>query len=336
MQRVRKTGRPCILEHVYRDEHGNVLQYAEIRAYPVVDSKGDVVQVITSVIDVTERRRVEEALGASKSEYRSLFQDLPVGIALVTFGGQILHVNAAMSRLTGFAGSQLQRVNMQELFRKWQAMEPIWQRLRKEKGFAHDAEAGLVRKDGTLLDARVTLCRFTADGRAVILMSVTDISRRKKMEEDLEKTRDALARQQRSLRQKNIALTELVDQIQIEKDLLKEDIGANIRELVLPVVEKLRLSGAQGEYLDLLERRLHSVADRFGVKISQVTPRLSPREVELCTMIQSGLTTKEIAGLLGISYQTVEKHRRNIRKKTGLSGTKTNLFSYLQSEVVQG
>jgi DNA-binding CsgD family transcriptional regulator len=113
---------------------------------------------------------------------------------------------------------------------------------------------------------------------------------------------------------------------------LKDGISASVRELVLPVIEKLRLSEAPAEYLDLLEKRVRGIADKCGIKISQVTSMLSPRETEICTLIQSGLTSKEIANLLGVSYQTVEKHRRNIRKKIGLSGKKINLTSYLQNK----
>ena len=48
-------------------------------------------------------------------------------------------------------------------------------------------------------------------------------------------------------------------------------------------------------------------------------------------MVRAGLATKEIAGLLGASAQTVDKHRNNIRRKLGLANKDVNLVSFLQN-----
>jgi len=42
-------------------------------------------------------------------------------------------------------------------------------------------------------------------------------------------------------------------------------------------------------------------------------------------MIKNGLTSKEMADLLNISPQTIEKHRAHIRKKLGIVNKKLNL-----------
>ncbi len=45
--------------------------------------------------------------------------------------------------------------------------------------------------------------------------------------------------------------------------------------------------------------------------------RLTKREKEILDFILSGLATKQIAGILSISHNTVYNHRRNILKKKG-------------------
>ena len=324
VEEVRKNGASCVLEHLHRDERGKVIQYAEIHAYPVYDPDGRLAQVITCTIDKTEHKKTEAKLRQSASKYRSLFESIPIGISLVSFDGEILQCNAAMSHLTGYAEAKLVTMNVTEILQSWKEYEPIWERLKTHEGFVHDDEIKLIRKDGSPLQVRFTISRFTLDGSTVVLASIIDISRRKHAETKLENSLKILT-------QKNIALTELAEQIEIEKRMLKAEISANVRELVFPLLEKLRLSKAPNEYLDLLEHRLREIADKFGIKIEQITSVLSPRETEICTLIQSGLTSKEIAQLLGVSYQTVEKHRRNIRKKIGLSGKKVNLASHLQN-----
>ena len=60
---------------------------------------------------------------------------------------------------------------------------------------------------------------------------------------------------------------------------------------------------------------------------------LSASELRIAVMIKNGLTGPQIADLLHISLDTVKTHRRNIRKKLGLTNSNTNLASYLQSKM---
>jgi DNA-binding NarL/FixJ family response regulator len=48
-------------------------------------------------------------------------------------------------------------------------------------------------------------------------------------------------------------------------------------------------------------------------------------------MIGNDMTTEEIAAQLCISPETVKTHRRNIRKKLGIVGTRRQLNNYLRS-----
>lgn len=43
---------------------------------------------------------------------------------------------------------------------------------------------------------------------------------------------------------------------------------------------------------------------------------LTGKEKEVLALISTGLTTKEIAGKLNISYHTVETHRKNLLRKS--------------------
>jgi len=66
-----------------------------------------------------------------------------------------------------------------------------------------------------------------------------------------------------------------------------------------------------------------------GKKLTEKSMKLTSREIEICAMIKNGLMNKEIANLVNISLQTVERHRANIRKKFGITGEEVNLTSYL-------
>ncbi|MHC4453627.1 MAG: helix-turn-helix transcriptional regulator [Planctomycetota bacterium] len=59
--------------------------------------------------------------------------------------------------------------------------------------------------------------------------------------------------------------------------------------------------------------------------------RFTAKEIEVCNMIKNGLTSKEIASLLNISFLTIEKHRVNIRRKLGIINKDINLTSFLKT-----
>lgn len=54
---------------------------------------------------------------------------------------------------------------------------------------------------------------------------------------------------------------------------------------------------------------------------------LSARESEVLHLLAEGLTTKEIAGKLGISFHTAATYRKRLREKTGVKNT-TELINY--------
>jgi PAS domain S-box-containing protein len=74
LKEVKKTKKSVILEHVHSCEDGKV-QTMEIHAHPVFDTKENVTSIIEYMIDITERKKVEDELRISESRYRSLFKN---------------------------------------------------------------------------------------------------------------------------------------------------------------------------------------------------------------------------------------------------------------------
>ena len=169
------------------------------------------------------------------------------------------------------------------------------------------------------------------NGKTVGLTGVLrDITKRKETEDALVHSETRFREQARMLEQKNIALREIVGQIEIEKKTIKDEIVTNVHKLVFPILDKIRLMGEHGEYVDVLRHVLENLTSSFGRNITQLDLKLTPREIDICTMIKSGLTNKEIARLLNISSQTVENHRKHIRRKLDITNKHVNLAAYLR------
>lgn len=53
--------------------------------------------------------------------------------------------------------------------------------------------------------------------------------------------------------------------------------------------------------------------------------RMTPQEQRVLTLIGTGMTSKQIAGAMGLSIHTVNTHRKNARRRLGIS-TKAGLI----------
>ena len=158
-------------------------------------------------------------------------------------------------------------------------------------------------------------------------------SERKQAEKALAESRRKLKEQNLQLKEKNIALREVMGQVMEEKDGLETRILANVENMLLPLLKKLENKGSEidREYIGLLEKNIRQLTSSFGTRISQASNKLTPRENEICNMIRSGLSSKEIAKMLNLSHRSVETYRNHIRKKLGITNKKVNLATYLSN-----
>ncbi|MCP4180117.1 MAG: LuxR family transcriptional regulator [bacterium] len=149
--------------------------------------------------------------------------------------------------------------------------------------------------------------------------------------DELKKSGELLQVQKNILEQKNIALNELLFQIERGKKEAEENIKSNIETLLLPVLEKMKMDSKNDIHFDLIIKAIREINSSFCNTLKSRFKILTPREVEICQLLKNGLSSKEVAYYLMISPQTINKHRFNIRRKLGVSGEKINLVSFLNS-----
>ena len=78
-----------------------------------------------------------------------------------------------------------------------------------------------------------------------------------------------------------------------------------------------------------LRESLNNLLSPFISNLENSYQKLTPRELEICRLINQNLTSKEIASALNTSESTVKNQRKSIRKKLRISGKKINLTSIL-------
>jgi DNA-binding CsgD family transcriptional regulator len=167
-----------------------------------------------------------------------------------------------------------------------------------------------------------------------VVVSHEEITDLKLTEEALRKSREALEEQKQSLEEANIALKVLLKQREDDRLELENKVLTNVKELVLPYVEKLknsRLRPKDKTLAEIIETHLNDIISPLLQKFTHAKILLTPQEMQVAALVKDGKTSKEIADILNVSEATVNFHRKNLREKFGLKGKQANLRSYLMS-----
>ena len=154
------------------------------------------------------------------------------------------------------------------------------------------------------------------------------------VQEELLQKEQEVRRKSEKLEETNVALKVLLEHNTQNLEELEQRITANIRELVLPYVERLKNSniGLRNQTLvDIIEINLKDIITPFLNRLSSLHLLLTPQEVEVALLVRQGKSSQEIADVLGVAPSTISFHRKNLRRKLGLTERAMNLRTYLLS-----
>ncbi len=126
----------------------------------------------------------------------------------------------------------------------------------------------------------------------------------------------------------------ILKQREDDKSELEQKVITNVKEMVMPYVEKLKrvsLKPKDKTVVEIIESHLQDIISPMMQKLANASIILTPQEIQVASLVKDGKASKEIADILNVSETTVHFHRKNLRKKFGLSNSQTNLRSYLIS-----
>jgi PAS domain S-box-containing protein len=325
---VALTGKSVRFEN-YSQELG---KYYEVLAYSPQEG-----QFATVFTDITERKRAEDALRESEARYRAVVQDQTELICRFTPDGKLSFVNDAYCRYFGKDADEL-------IGQTFIPMIPEEDREIVKTHFASvdqdnpvlEHEHRVIPRDGKICWQRwINRGIFDKSGHMVEFQAVgRDITERKRAEEKLLKTNEALTAQARTLKELNTALKVLLERRDADKGELAGKVVSNVKELVLPYVESLKKTGLddrQTAYTSIIESNLKEIVSPFLQQLASRHFGLTPKEIQVAGLVKQGKTTKEIAELFNVSARAVQYHRHNIRAKLGLKNQQANLGAYLSS-----
>jgi|WetSurSiteA1Bulk_404760.scaffolds.fasta_scaffold00057_10 diguanylate cyclase (GGDEF)-like protein/PAS domain S-box-containing protein len=140
--------------------------------------------------DITERKRMEEALRASEEQFRNLFTQAPLGIALIdSLTGRIYNANQKYADIVGLTVDEVQRMNWMDITHPDDIQADLdnitLMNAGKIDGFS--MEKRYIRPDGSIVWINLTVARMWLhnEDNSCHHCIVEDISKRKQAETEL-------------------------------------------------------------------------------------------------------------------------------------------------------
>ncbi|MFO7606534.1 MAG: response regulator [Desulfurivibrionaceae bacterium] len=319
---------------------------------PVVDGKGRVSAVVLSIRDLTTYNEVVQQLQKSEERLHLALDISSDGVwdRNVVTGETVYGENWA--RLLGYTLAELKqgKIKFTDLLHpedREKTLALISEHFRGETA-RYVAEFRLRTKGGgwRWILARGQVVERDENGEPLRFMGThTDITKQKeaelrllasaeRLEELVESRTEELARKTENLEEVNVALTVLLRKRDHDKKELEEQVLTNVKILINPYLEKLKrsdLAERQLGYLNILEKNLNNIISPFLNRLSVKHLGYTPTEIQVANMIKDGMTSKDIAEIMNLSPETVNNHRKHIRKKSGISNKKVNLRTALLS-----
>ena len=178
-----------IMSFEYELPISNELRYFEAR-FTVFDENS----VLILTRDITEKKALDKAHIESLEKFKSLTDNLNVGVYRTTAGakGKFIEVNPAFLKMFGFDNKdEILSLNVSDLYMNPNDREELNQ-IMLEQGFVKNRELSLCKKDGAMIIASISTVAVKDENGNVKYFDgiIEEITERKRAEQDLKESEE--------------------------------------------------------------------------------------------------------------------------------------------------
>ncbi len=219
--------------------------WVETNKVPLHDSKGNVVGILGTYEDITERRKAERDLEIAEERYRTIFENSAVAITMADEQERLISWNKFTEDLLGMDKEDLYLKQVSSLY-----PEGEWERIRthdvRQKGMQHHLETKMVKSDGEVIDVDVSLSILKdSDGRITGSIGVVrDITDRKEADRKIKEAMEL----------KSQFISTVSHELRTPLTIIKEDIAIILDGAAGKVNKK------QKPILDIAQRNIDRLA----------------------------------------------------------------------------
>ncbi|MGB5100736.1 MAG: PAS domain S-box protein, partial [Methanothrix sp.] len=195
---------------------------------PLRSSDGEIIGVLGTYMDITERKRAEEEVREGEKRYRAFFRTSRDCVFITSVDGRWIDLNDAAVQIFGYESREdLLKTDINDLYANSDERVRHLQVI-DEKGYTREYPVTLRKKDGMIIDALITsVARKDSTGRIIGYQgTIRDITERKQF--DLSRAR-SLARQEKLnlLRQTLLSPGKLEQKLKKITDSVVDIFGAD-------------------------------------------------------------------------------------------------------------
>jgi PAS domain S-box-containing protein len=170
-------------------ERRNVLPSGEVvywenTASPIRDAKGKIGSCLEIGVDITERKKAEEALADEATRHRILIDQSSDGIVIMDENGGVYEANLRFAEMLGYTPEEVRELNVWD----WEAEFPREQVAEMIASIGPEGdrfETQHRRKDGTIFDVEISTNGAVCSGQKLIFCVCRDITERKQADKAL-------------------------------------------------------------------------------------------------------------------------------------------------------
>ncbi|MCX6690968.1 MAG: PAS domain S-box protein, partial [Methanoregula sp.] len=145
---------------------------------------GIVVSIRGIFHDITEQKRVEQALADEATKYKILIEQSRDGIVILDQNGKVYEANRRFADMLGYSSDEIQELYVWDWDTQIERAQ-LLEMIRTVDETGDHFETKHYRKDGTILDVEISTNATVFNGKKLIFCVVRDITERKRAEEAL-------------------------------------------------------------------------------------------------------------------------------------------------------
>ena len=147
-----------------------------------------------SLLIERKRREAEEELHLSRTKYKTLVESAVEPIMMI-HQGHCIYANSTMAQLSGYSGAELEAQELRELFarpgnRGDEQQPDIVSQILRGAEIEGEYEALLTRQDGAEVEVSLSVGKRDLGNQKVIVLTARDISATKRVQEELDESRE--------------------------------------------------------------------------------------------------------------------------------------------------
>ena len=312
-------------ESKFRSKTGKI--DTSILTREMIELGGEKYYIATS-LDITDRKKAEEALRESEERFRRIFEEGQIGITIAGPNYNFINANPAFCRMIGYTVEELKNLSFKNITPtdRLKTDSDNIDAISRGEQKQYKTEKQYLRKDGKLFwgSLMTSAIRDNSDNVIIYIAMVEDITDRKKAEEEIKKLNDEL---EQRVQQRTAQLEEANKELEAFAYSVSHDLRAPLR-----AIDGFGLA-LQEDYYDLFDNQAKNYIDRIRSN-SQRMSTLIDDLLNMSRVVRREMNKKGV-NLSKIAEDTFKELTEFVGKRKIILNLSREMFDFADPQLIK-